>query len=251
MGCCCWLKWKQTKLSIADYVLTFTPYHPQPPPSFILSFLLYSYPILLDPLVSFVSVSTLLRRLTGQVTFFAGSNSSILKTRLYTAWGFLCLLQVCVGLGIEGIIATGIWPVEFGVEKKNTLLCRIIFFVGLHEIMLHWSRTFVKPVVEDTVFGVVRDEKWIERAAVNVSFGALWWWKLRDEIEGLPLMADIKREKLMRLGMSDVASWWLYYLTVTIGIVRLLRWLIWLGKALFSRRLEQSPVCSACDDDKV
>lgn len=31
--------------------------------------------------------------------------------------------------------------------------------------MLHWSRMVVKLVVDDTIFGVGREENWVERVA--------------------------------------------------------------------------------------
>ncbi|KAF5931445.1 hypothetical protein HYC85_032318 [Camellia sinensis] len=84
--------------------------------------------------------------------------------------------------------------------------------------MVYWSRTVVKPVVDDTVFGYVKEERWVERVAMAASLGTLWWWRLRGEIESLVVMVEVKRELLIGVGIADFVGWWLYYLTVTIGM---------------------------------
>ncbi|KAL5707531.1 hypothetical protein ACHQM5_018425 [Ranunculus cassubicifolius] len=256
-----------SRLSKAQYVFTSQSGES----SFLLSLFLYTNPTLLHILVLFVSVTALLVGLTGEFSTLHGLNNGasgvipvttstrIMEPKLYTAWILLCTLQVCVGLGIEGTIAAGIWNLEYDFEydvpnENYMFIVRFFFLVGLLETMLHWSRTFVRPVVDDTVFGRAKGEErwWVERLVMGASFGVLWWWRLRDEVEGLVVVVETKRGLEMGLGISDFVSWWLYYLTVTIGVVRLARGLLWFGKVMFvRRRIEVCDGCSCGSDDKV
>ncbi|XP_035548647.1 uncharacterized protein LOC118349179 [Juglans regia] len=227
--------------------------------SFLLSFLLYTNPSVLYLLVSIISSTTLVHSLTGKdvVTFASESPKPILRPRLYTAWIFICTLQVCVSLGIEGSIAAGIDGASSTVGMERSLLSRLIFFLGLHETMLHWSRVVVRPVVDDTIFGVATEERWAERAAMAASFGTLWWWKLRDEVKSLVAVAEFKlgTEVLIlstRSGVADFVTWWLYYLTVTIGMIKIVKGFMWLGMLLLCRRaVRGSSPDSSGDEDKV
>ncbi|KAA8543024.1 hypothetical protein F0562_021481 [Nyssa sinensis] len=112
------------------------------------------------------------------------------------------------------------------------MLSRVVFFLGLHETMLHWMRTVVKLVVDDTIFGFRREERWVERVAMAASFGTLWWWRLRDEIESLVVVPEVKTQLLISIGLADFVGWWLYYLTVTVGMIRVVKGLMWLGMIL-------------------
>ncbi|EEF47261.1 uncharacterized protein LOC8267337 [Ricinus communis] len=243
------------RLSCYSYLLSIASDPTQPEPSSLLfSFLLRSNPAILYFLVSIFSIATLLHGLTGRFNLLSYDSSSLAagesqRHRLYTAWILLCTLQVCVGLGIEGSIAAGIDGHSFDIEKS--LLSRIIFFLGLHETMLYWSRTVVKPVVDDTVFGFGRDEKWVQRVSLAMSLGSLWWWRLRDEVESLVIVAEAKREMSMGVGMADLLGWWLYYLTVTIGMVRIVKGLMWVMMILLCRRVRRinnSPHPCGIDD---
>ena len=83
-----------------------------------------------------------------------------------------------------------------------------------------------------------------------LSLGGLWWWRLRDEVESLVIVAEMKRE----LGVADFVGWLLYYLTVTIGMVRVVRGLMWVGMVLLgrrTRRVEHNYGDSCGDEDKV
>ncbi|KAF7804928.1 DELLA protein RGL1-like [Senna tora] len=221
------------------YVESLTRYNSPPhyPFPYLISLALRINPPILYLLVSCVSVAALIHGLTGKITLFADYSYSQNQPRLYTAWIVLCTFQVCVGLGIEGSIAAGLydeWDSSFGVERS--LLSRVIFLMGLHETTQLWCRAVVKPVVDDTVFGVGRSERWIERVAMAGSLGGLWWWKLREEVETLVVMAEAKKEQFMDVGMADFVGWWLYYLTVTIGMVRLVKALMWLPTFSLCRR---------------
>lgn len=230
------------RLACADYLLSLSLglLIPNPDPitsSNIFSLFLYITPFLLYILVSVVSLAAFIHCLTGKITIITEFPSPVFRPRLYTAWIFLCTLQVCVGLGIEGSIAAGIGGSTFsGIDERICLLSRTIFFLGLHETMLHWGRVVVKPVVDDTVFGAAREERWVERVAMAASFGCLWWWRLREEVESLVVVAKAKRELSMGIGVADFVGWWLYYLTVTIGLVKIVKGIMWLSMVLLCRR---------------
>ncbi|KAG2693328.1 hypothetical protein I3843_08G086400 [Carya illinoinensis] len=220
------------------------------PSSQLSSFLSSFLPSVLYLLVSIISTTTLVHSLTGKVTITSESLKPVLRPRLYIAWPFICTLQVCIGLGIEGSIAAGINDCSSStVGMERSLLSRLIFFLGLHETMLHWSRVVVRPVVDDTFFGVATEERWAEMAAMAASFGTLWWWKLRNEVESLVAVAEFKGSEV-----ADFVAWGLYYLTVTIGMIKIVKGFMWLGMLLLCRRAGirgSSPDSSTGDEDKV
>lgn len=227
------------RISYARYLLSLDSYYSTPDSSFVSSFSLYANPALLYFLVSMVSIATIIHGLTGKLTTMTNSSTTpTFRPKLYTAWIFLCTLQVCVGLGIQGSIPAEITDGSFGFDMEGSLFSRVIFFLGLHETMLHWCRVVVKPVVDDTVFGVSRKEILVEKVAVAVSFGSLWYWRLRGEIESLVVVGVAKRELSMGMGMgmADFVGWWLYYLTVTIGMVRIVKGILWFSMILICTR---------------
>lgn len=237
--------------------LSYSKYYPSTNNNynFILSLFLNINPALLQSLLSFITVTALVHGLTGQyLTLVNGSSTA----KLHIAWLFLCVLQVTVGLGIEAIVlvsgaSTNNDYYYYGAAingRRSLLMSRLVVFVGLHETMFHWSRIIVRPVVDDTIFGVSKSEKWIENVIISVSFGVLWMWRLRDEIESLVLVIEIKRELLIGLGISNFISWWLYYLTVTIGMLRLVKGFIWFTKVLVCRRRPEHSINCSCDDDE-
>lgn len=232
-------------LSGAQYYLQFlTSFHPQQPFPYIFTLALHINPCILYLLVSIVSIATLINGLMGKITLSRNSSTStsVLKPHLYIAWILLCTFQVCVGLSVERSITAGVFDFSanindpsFGVERS--FLSRMIFLLGLHETTQVWFRVVVKPVVDDTVFGVGnKKERWIERVAVAASLGTLWWWRLKDEVETLAVVAEMKRQQFMDVGMEDFVGWWLYYLTVTIGMVRIVKGLLWIFMISFCRR---------------
>ena len=112
----------------------------------------------------------------------------------------------------------------------------------------------VRPVVDDTVFGGARRERWVERVGLAAGLGTLWWWRLREEVETLVLVAQVKSEQLMDVGIGDFVGWWLYYLIVTIGMVRIVKGLIWIFMISLCRRRPTTTtieVESIQNDDKV
>ncbi|CAK8572711.1 unnamed protein product [Lathyrus sativus] len=217
----------------------------QQPFPHLFTFATHTSPCILYVLVSIVSVATLINGLMGKITLLNdSSNSVILRTRSYISWKWilLCVFQICVGLGIEASIAAGVFDSENdvfddgGVER--TFLSRMIFLLGLHETTQIWSKVVVRPVVDDTVFGKGKRERlWVEKVVVAGCLGTLWWWKLREEIENLGFMSETQKEQeLMDVGIEEFVGWWLYYLTVTIGMVRVVKGVIWIFMVSLCRR---------------
>lgn len=236
------------RLSTAHYLLAVAGNFSirWPEPSGVVSFLfLYANSTVLYFLISLISVSAFVHVfLNGRVTisFFSSRSSwwsSPVPRRLYAAWILLFMLQLCVGLGLEGSIIAGIDGTGF--NRETNLVSRVIFFLGLHETMRFWSKSVVKPVVDDTVTGgcCCVEEKWAERVAMAVGFGSIWWWRLRDEIDSLVVVAELKRELPEGVAMVDFVGWWLYHLTVSVGFLRILKSVVWLAMLLLFRKVEE------------
>ncbi|MED6134349.1 hypothetical protein PIB30_036202 [Stylosanthes scabra] len=251
-------------LSAAQYYIqSLNWYVLQDPLPYILNLALHVNPCVLYFLVSIITIATLIHGLMDKATLSSceSSSNSWLSSRisvhLYIAWILLCAFQFCIGLGIEGSIVAGVYDYSessFGAERS--LVSRVIFLFGLHESTQVWSRFVVRPIVDDTVYGVARKERWVERVSAAASLGVLWWWRLRDEVETLVVMGQVKREQLLDVRLADFVGWWLYYLTVTIGMVRVIKGVMWiLMISLCRRRATQiSQVDSGDDnddDDKV
>lgn len=87
----------------------------------------------------------------------------------------------------------------------------------------------MKPVVDDTVYGMEVEEARADRVAIEVAFGGLWLWMLRDEAE--PLVAAAGKGGL--LGGSGewggFVLWLVGYSTVVIGMVRVAGRVFWVG----------------------
>ncbi|KAL1221534.1 hypothetical protein V5N11_025381 [Cardamine amara subsp. amara] len=207
-------------------------------------------------ILSLIVVSTLIHNLSGK------PECSVFHSRIYICWIVLFIVQACVAFGIEGTMSTTMF---INADKSLSLaaqerwvLVRVMFFLGLHEVMLMWFRVVVKPVVDDTVFGVyVVEERWSERAVVAVTFGLMWWWRLRDEAESLVVVAEVKRNLLIRLEGLDFVNWWIYYICVGIGLVKIFKGFLYSVNMLIliikcSRKgCESCIVDDMCNDDHV
>nr|XP_009616212.1 uncharacterized protein LOC104108792 [Nicotiana tomentosiformis]XP_016477659.1 PREDICTED: uncharacterized protein LOC107799101 [Nicotiana tabacum] len=222
------------RLSVARYFITTSAEYYIRPDSLLVKIFLYANPNILHVLVPLVAVSALIHGLTGRTILFIKQSADHMTSKpcLYTAWFFLFMLQIFVCIGVEGSIAIGIGgSSSFSHHERLCLLSRVIFFFGLHETTSFWSKKVVKPVVDDTVFGVeTADDRVVEKVAMAMSFGVLWWWKLRDEVESLVVVAEVKRELI---GSVDFVGWCLYYMTLAIGMVKIVKGLIWVCFVLF------------------
>ncbi|GKV40506.1 hypothetical protein SLEP1_g48141 [Rubroshorea leprosula] len=103
----------------ASYLFTITATPCSLPPSLFLNLSLIIIPSLLYVLVSAVSVATVVHGLTGKITFASEFPDPIYRPRLFTAWIILCVLQVCVCLGIEGSIEAEIKVHRIPLTCKN------------------------------------------------------------------------------------------------------------------------------------
>lgn len=86
----------------------------------------------------------------------------------------------------------------------------------------------VKPVVDEVVLGFSDEEFcWAEKAALAVAFCYLWWQRLREEAEVLAVLPWLRAELKMGVEVADVVGWVLYYLTASIGGVKVIKGFLW------------------------
>ncbi|KAG2326055.1 hypothetical protein Bca4012_034780 [Brassica carinata] len=244
-----------SRLSSASFVFSLIKSPPQTESSFFFfSIFHYTNPATLYAFVSSISVYTLVLGLTTKITATDPNRSIPFYPHVSIAWLTLFLVQISVGLGLEGTNSDGLI-----IGSERNFLSRLVFFFGLHEVMLLWCRVIVRPVVDSTLMGgdachQRREETVVERVALAVSCGTLWWWKLRDEVEALVGVAEAKRALLLLLPISgnvnvglevgtvDFVNWWLYYMVVTIGMVRIVKGSLWFGMVLlFEQGSRRSP----------
>ncbi|CAN6808381.1 unnamed protein product [Brassica oleracea] len=201
---------------------------------------------------------TLVLGLTTKITASDPNRSIPFYPHVTMAWLTLFLVQISVGLGLEGTSSNGLI-----IGSERNFLSRLVLFCGLHEVMLLWCRVIVRPVVNSTLISSQhgREETVVERVALAVSCGTLWWWKLRDEIEALVGVAEAKRALLLLLlandgnvnvsldvGTIDFVNWWLYYMVVMIGMVRIVKGCLWFGMILlFKQGSRRNPRRNAND----
>lgn len=233
-----------SRLSSASFLFSLIKSQPQTESSFFFfSLFLRANPAIIYVVVSSISVYTLVLGLTTKITATDPKRSIVFYPHVSIAWLTLFLVQISVGLGLETTISNGLI-----IGSERNFLSRLVFFFGLHEVMLLWYRVIVRPVVDNTLFGgdggQLREETVVDRVALAVSCGTLWWWKLRDEVEALVGVAEAKRALLLLLpvdgnvnvsfdvGTVDFVNWWLYYMVVTIGMVRIVKGSLWFGMIL-------------------
>ncbi|KAI3449391.1 hypothetical protein Pfo_006056 [Paulownia fortunei] len=186
--------------------------------SFLTSLFLYSKTtLILTFLVSLVTIAALTNCLTGSKAAFLISE----RRRLYAAWVLLFLIQVCLNLGIQGTVDAEINSYTVG---SLVLPRRLVFALGLNETMVFWRRNVVKPVVDETIFGFSGEGfSWVEKVVLAIAFGNLWWRRLREEADALVVLPWVIVELRMDVGVAGVVGWSLYYLTVAIGAVRVVK----------------------------
>ncbi|KAJ8443858.1 hypothetical protein Cgig2_032682 [Carnegiea gigantea] len=205
------------RLASARYLVFFAC--ELPTSSFLSSFFLCTNPNILCALVSVVGLNALIHALMDQVSPTDRHPGLTFYPRVHEACFFVGALQVCVGLGIEGTREAGLKEVMFELGGNKGMLTKVVMLVGMHETMVCWCRTMVRPVADTGVVGGEEESsQWAERTALGLSFGGLWWWKLRHEVDALAAVVEIKRHMMIRVGLSDLLGWWLYYLTLIVGI---------------------------------
>ncbi|KAF8107013.1 hypothetical protein N665_0129s0081 [Sinapis alba] len=243
-----------SRLSSASFLFSLIKSPPQPESSFF-SVFHCTNPAILYAFVSSISVYSLVLGLTNKITDTDPNRLIPFYPHVSIAWLTLFFVQISVGLGLEETNSDGLI-----IGSERNFLSRLVFFFGLHEVMLLWCRVIVRPVVDSTLMGGDasqhrREETVVERVALAVSCGTLWWWKLRDEVEALVGVAEAKRALLlllpingnnvnvsMEVGTVDFVNWWLYYMVVTIGMVRIVKGSLWFGMVLlFEQGSRRSP----------
>ncbi|XP_073024326.1 uncharacterized protein [Primulina eburnea] len=194
-------------------------------------FFFSTQPIILQLMVFVITLSCLAHSLTGKLVFLPSQSSSepFVRPHLYVAWILLCVFHIYVGLGVEGSIEAGIDGC--GLGQQRSFVCRVVFFLGLHETMLFWSRMVVKPVVDDTFFGFSKAEGWTDNVLMGLSSGGLWWWRLREEVEAVVMLPEI-----LGIGVVGFVWWWLYCSTVAIGVVVVVKGCIFTSVIIFRGR---------------
>ena len=224
------------RLANARYLLSFAC---EPPASsFLSSFFLYTNPNILCALICIVCLNALIHALADQVSPTEGHLGLVFYPRVPEACLFLGALQVCVGLGIEGTRADGLKEAVFALEGNKDKLTKVVMLVGMHETMVCWCRTMVRPLADASALGGAQEEsRWVERVALGLSFVGLWWWKLRHEVDALAAVVEVKRYMMIRVGLSDLLGWWLYYLTLIVGISVIAKGIVWVGMFIFCRLL--------------
>ncbi|XP_010512628.1 PREDICTED: uncharacterized protein LOC104788553 [Camelina sativa] len=252
-----------SRLSSAAFILSLPSLPPENPDYFLLN----TIHAIVYAVVSIVTVHTLIHScLITKIRSSADTNRSIgfYYPRVSIAWVFLLTLQFSVGLGLRVTISKGVNGVVNG--NNHNFLTRLLFFFGLHEATIQWYRVIVKTVVESG-FGRREEETTVvERVALAASCGALWWWKLRDEIEALVGVTEVKRAlmlllyidvdlntSIVDLGTVDFVNWWLYNMIVTIGVVRIIKGCFRVGMILLFEQVRKIPrgLCASHVNDDI
>ncbi|KAL1558354.1 hypothetical protein AAHA92_08833 [Salvia divinorum] len=178
-------------------------------------------------LVSAVAVAALVEILTGKNLYYLISK----RRRLSQAWAMLFLMLVCLNLGFDLPIGT-----DTNIRGGGDFVTarRLVFVLGLHEIMVLWRRSVVKPVVDEAVSGIF-DEGfgWMEKAVMAAALGYVWSRRLRGEVEALAALPRVRTELGMHVEAADVLGWWLYYLTAAIGGVKVVKVLLWAANKFY------------------
>lgn len=210
-----------TKLTTAHHLISTSRAAPYHPISIVIALLVETNPPLLHSVLLFICLFALMETVTGRKV----------KPRLHVGWATLCLSQLCVGLGVEVTtnVAGGLAMEENSVQTQLSWAPQMLFFVGLYETALFWSRVVVKPAVDDAAAMTAAGERWVDRAAMGAAFGGLWWWKVRGEV------VKVSRDGLMGMEVVDLLCWSVYWAILVIGFVRLVKVPFWIVTALMIR----------------
>lgn len=109
-------------------------------------------------------------------------------------------------------------------------------------------------MVDDTIYGDAEaglERRWpSDHVAGGLALGALWWWRLRGELELLGGAVEMKRQMLMEEEITDMLCRVVYYATVAVGLATLFAWI---AKAAFNCRLRRGKITILCpaNDDNV
>lgn len=143
----------------------------------------------------------------------------------------LFLMLVCLNLGFDLPIST-----DTSLRGGDNFVTarRLVLVLGVHEMMVLWRRSVVKPVVDEAVSGFF-DEGfgWAEKAVLAAALGYLWSRRLGGEVEALAALPRRRTELGMGVEAADVLGWWLYYLTAAIGGIKVIKGLFWAANIFY------------------
>ncbi|XP_051121650.1 uncharacterized protein LOC127245049 [Andrographis paniculata] len=131
-------------------------------------------------------------------------------------------MQLCLSLGVHQTVYEE--EIKFGRSidiGRLGLLRRLAFAFGLHESMVFWSESVVKVAVDMAVDTGLRRWLWPEKAAMVGGLVNLWWRGLGEEAEVLVAAPWVGRGRGVGVRTADVIGWVLYYLTVTLGLIKM------------------------------
>ncbi|KAK1278492.1 hypothetical protein QJS04_geneDACA007075 [Acorus gramineus] len=196
------------------------------------------YTKLIQCLVALVCLTALLSALTNK----------LIRPSTRFAWTFACFFQLCITIGVEGTISSSPVQQAFGVAWP----LRAVFIIGLHGVTLHWSDGVVRSIVDDTIFGFSADGEHEERVLVGGAFSVLWLWLLQGEVEAMLVGVALGVQKLEVLS-GGFGCFFVCYVTTMVGVVRLVKGLVWMGKHLFLDHAEAETkiVCFSLGDGRV
>ncbi|CAI9105473.1 OLC1v1004401C1 [Oldenlandia corymbosa var. corymbosa] len=227
-------------------------YYQFPPVFSTLLFIYNGKSIILYSLVAIVTVAAFIQRLTSiRFPLNIGSPtpeppiSGRHPTSKLIAWFLHFMFLVYVVVGTAWSISAGINVSVIAEASSNDVYmftARALLFVGLHETMSFWSKYVAKTVVEDGVGGGGGGggRSVAERVGVALTLGAVWWFKLRDEVDFLMLVPELilrpiqRRRDVVFAVIGEFGGWWLYALTSLIGSIRVLKGIIWVVSAVLT-----------------
>ncbi|KAK8934087.1 hypothetical protein KSP39_PZI014538 [Platanthera zijinensis] len=178
-------------------------------------------------------------------------HSPTFKAPKTVAWAILSLLQSCISWGIGAMGSTALGPDGRQGSGNVIWIKRMFFFVAIREIMMLWRGIFVKPVVDDTVYGEEREERGVDEVLAAVAFGVMWLWMLRMEMEPLMLYAGNESSGKETMGLNGFPLWLLSLTVAMTGILRVVDVLFRTKKALFQIRWLREKLDEASTEDKV
>lgn len=114
-----------------------------------------------------------------------------------------------------------IYAGDFETRLKSALI-----FVGIYDQTILWERKFVKPVVDDALYGRESEVRGAERWTVGASLGVLWVWVLQREVGPL-VLATGKGGLRTAVGCSGYSGWMVIFATLMVGFVRAVELVVW------------------------
>ncbi|KAK8914509.1 hypothetical protein KSP39_PZI023825 [Platanthera zijinensis] len=194
-------------------------------------------------LISSLSLSSLYSSISG--------HPLRLKLPAAVAWAILCLYQACITFGIETTIREGFKPPKNTTctGDHETRLKSALLFIGIYDQTILWRRKFVKPVVDDALYGKESEEWGAERLMTGAGLGVLWVWLLQGEL-GTLVLATGEGGLRRAAGCSGFVVWMVGFVTLMAGFVRAVEMIVWVVSVALQfmggrREEEEEGLCTA------